>query len=44
MKFDNASNASGNILVSYMTLTDEDSYFVYYNNILTVKSEVATEI
>ena len=42
MKFD--SNASSNILVSYMTLTDEDSYFVYYNNILIVKSEVVTEI
>ena len=42
MKFD--SNASSNILVSYMTLTDEDSYFVYYNNTLTVKSEVVMEI
>ena len=42
MKID--SNASSNILVSYMTLTDEDSYFVYYNNILIVKSEVVTEI
>ena len=42
MKID--SNASSNILVSDMTLTDEDSYFVYYNNTLTVKSEVVMEI
>ena len=42
MKFD--SNASSNILVSYVTLKDEDSEFVYYNNVLTVTSDVVTEI
>ena len=32
------------ILESYMKLTNEDSCLVYYDNILTVKTEVTTEI
>ena len=42
MTFD--SNASNNILESYMALMDNDSCLGYFDNILTVKPEVITEI